>query len=132
MDNMINNQQNTISTLRNKSWYRLLKVVYILAFIAALVMSFSPLMNDYSYVIQNIFNKEVDNNKVVARCNYGNRTKHTLSGHNIFLIFGNSLALPAYNNSAQRNELQKLCDMTDEDINKIGFGDLTEATLYPF
>ena len=110
----------------------MLKVVYILAFIAALVMSFSPLMNDYSYVIQNIFNKEVDNNKVVARCNYGNRTKHTLSGHNIFLILGNSLALPAYNNSAQRNELQKLCDMTDEDINKIGFGDLTEATLYPF
>ena len=59
MDNMINNQQNTISTLRNKSWYRLLKVVYILAFIAALVMSFSPLMNDYSYVIQNILIKKL-------------------------------------------------------------------------
>lgn len=72
------NEEKTISYLNSKAWYRLIKVIYILVFITALIS-----FNLFLYSINGL--KTVDQDKTQIQCNIGDRKTFTSKSINLNL-----------------------------------------------
>lgn len=103
--------EKTIHGLNQRAWYRLLKVVYLLAFVLVALASVATILSEYQPYTLNDY-------RII--CNYGNKSSFIAYERGIYISSYNpdtSLALlPSYTKTAMSRE----CQITQEDLQLLG------------